>query len=468
MNRKKHIFKYLIADYITAIIAWALFFIFRKYAIEHIQFGQSLINVDFFLGITVIPIFWIILHYLSGAYSFILKKTVPDILSNTFKVSVIGVLLLFFTLLLDDTVFSYKNYYLSGSALFSMQFILTLIPRIIISNQNFKSIQKGETQFNTLIIGCGKEALNIYNELIKKTPTDGNIFIGYVNNPSTCRKDLSEHLPHLGELSSLPDLVVKHNVEEIIIAIEPEEHNDINEIMNWLGFSEVTVKAIPGLHNLLRGKVKITNILGTLLIEIKFQLMPIWQQALKTVIDFFVSLFSLVLLSPLFILCTLGIKFSSKGPIFFRQERIGKNGKPFTLLKFRSMYIDAEKDGPNLSKHNDSRITPFGKFLRSTKTDEIPNFINVLMGEMSLVGPRPERQYYIDQIVKIAPHYKQLQKIKPGITSLGQVKYGYAGDVEQMVKRLRYDIVYMENMSLNTDFLILYYTLVLLFKGRHV
>jgi lipopolysaccharide/colanic/teichoic acid biosynthesis glycosyltransferase len=235
-----------------------------------------------------------------------------------------------------------------------------------------------------------------------------------------------------------------------------------------LGFPEITVKAIPGLHNVLRGKVKITNIMGTPLLEIAHEILPHWQLAMKMFIDFAFAFFAVILFSPLYLICSICVKFTSKGPVLFRQERVGKNGKPFYILKFRSMYIDAEKNGPNLSCQDDKRITTFGRFLRKTKIDETPNFINVLKGEMSLVGPRPERQFYIDQIIKLKPQYLQLQKIKPGITSLGQVKFGYAENVEQMTKRLRYDMLYMENMSIYTDLAIIYYTIILLFKGRHV
>jgi lipopolysaccharide/colanic/teichoic acid biosynthesis glycosyltransferase len=184
--------------------------------------------------------------------------------------------------------------------------------------------------------------------------------------------------------------------------------------------------------------------------------------------DILFAILAITILSPFFVVCAFGIKLTSKGPIFFRQERIGKNGKAFMLYKFRSMYTDAEKDGPNLSSENDNRCTPFGRFLRKIKLDEIPNFLNVLKGDLSIVGPRPERQYFIDQIIKISPNYKQLQKIKPGITSLGQVRYGYARDVDQMVKRLRFDLLYLENMTINTDFLVIYYTVLILFKGRHI
>ena len=160
------------------------------------------------------------------------------------------------------------------------------------------------------------------------------------------------------------------------------------------------------------------------------------------------------------------VKLSSSGPVFYRQVRIGKNGHPFNIIKFRSMFVDAEKQGPALSSDHDPRITKWGRFMRKVRLDELPQFWNVLKGDMSIVGPRPERQFFIDQIMKIAPHYRHLHRVRPGLTSLGQVKYGYAETVAQMVERLKFDILYIENMSLAMDFRVLLYTLKIIMEGR--
>jgi exopolysaccharide biosynthesis polyprenyl glycosylphosphotransferase len=193
--------------------------------------------------------------------------------------------------------------------------------------------------------------------------------------------------------------------------------------------------------------------------------MPPWQQTIKRLIDITASLFVLIVFSPVYIIVGLIVKFTTPGPIIFAQERIGIHGKPFNIYKFRSMYIDAEKHGPALSSERDPRITKFGRFMRKTRLDEIPQFFNVLIGDMSLVGPRPERQFYIDKIVEKASHYNHLLKVRPGITSWGQVKYGYAENVDQMVERLKYDILYIENMSLYVDIKILIYTVLIVLKG---
>jgi exopolysaccharide biosynthesis polyprenyl glycosylphosphotransferase len=339
---------------------------------------------------------------------------------------------------------------------------------LILTSATIRRIQNKKIAFNTLLIGSNEQAVETYLELVEQQHHYGNHVIGFVNVHHKEHYQLQDHISHLGGLRNLDRIISKHDVKEVIIALEASEHAEISKIINKLGSCNVVIKAIPSMYDILTGKVKMSQLFGTPLIQISHDLMPIWQSNFKQVLDYVVAFLALVLASPLFLFLAVGVKLSSPGPVFYSHERIGKYGRSFRIIKFRSMYREAEKNGPELSRKNDARLTNFGRFMRKYRLDEIPNFINVLKGDMSLVGPRPERQFFINQIIKKAPHYVHLQKVKPGITSWGQVKYGYAENVDQMIKRLRYDILYIENMSLFVDLKIIFYTILTIIRGRGV
>ncbi|MEI7979195.1 MAG: sugar transferase [Bacteroidota bacterium] len=469
-KRKFHIILLVAMDAVTAAFAWSLFFAYRKMFIETDIYGKIDIVIDknFYLGLIYIPVFWVFLYFLAGNYKDVWRKSRIKELSKTFSISIIGVVLLFFTLLLDDVVGNYQAYYRTTVTLFLLHYVITVSLRVFFATYIINQLRKRILGFNTLVIGNNNRTLTLVDELNNKTNAQGFLIKGYVsaNNINANEHKLNDSLTFLGNYSQLQTIISQYQIEEVIIGIESNNHKELNIITDLLEDENVILRIIPDTYDLRSGSVKLDNVVGTALIEINQDVMPQWQKLIKRILDVIISLVVLIGLFPLFLLVALGVKLSSPGTILFKQIRIGYKGKPFYILKFRSMYTNAEQDGPALSSTNDDRRTPFGVFIRKYRFDEIPQFYNVLIGEMSLVGPRPERKFFIDQIIKVAPHYKHLQRVKPGITSWGMVKYGYAENIDEMVERLQFDILYIENRSIAIDFRIIIYTFLIIIQGR--
>jgi exopolysaccharide biosynthesis polyprenyl glycosylphosphotransferase len=467
--RKLQVTKYVVFDYFSAVIAWFIFLTYRRVngSINLPLLKEQLFTEqNLLIGLLAIPAFWFILYYISGEYKNIFKRSRIGEFSQTLISSLIGTLIIFFVVLLNQEVKTGSEYYKSFILLLFLHLTITSFFRLTFLTLAIKKIHKRIIGFNTIIIGSQKKALQIYNDLESQKKSSGNRILGFVNVNLYDDYLLGAHVPKLGWFKDLKKIITEYKIEEAIIAIEPKEHKNISYILADLYETDVEVKIIPEMHDIMLGTVKMSSIFGTPLIQIHQGLMPQWQLSIKRFLDVVVSIAAIILLSPLFLFTVIGVLTSSKGPIFYTHDRVGIHGKPFKMHKFRSMFVDAEKNGPQLSCKDDPRITPFGKFMRKVRLDEIPQFFNVLIGNMSLVGPRPERQYYIDQIIKKAPHYRLLQKIKPGITSWGQVKFGYAENIDEMIERLKYDLLYLENMSLAVDLKIMIYTALIIMQGR--
>jgi exopolysaccharide biosynthesis polyprenyl glycosylphosphotransferase len=467
-NVKLQVAKYVFFDGLAAIISYTVLYYARKTIIERQFIGvepEIIFDNRYLFGIAATTLFWLLLYWITGFYEDIFRRSRLRELMQTFNSALFGSIVIFFALILDDWVVSYTDYYQSFFTYFFSILLCTSVFRFIISTRTNRKIQSRRLWFNTLLIGSNEKAAALYKELESQKRSTGNKFVGFASVYEKLDFLIAKDLPQLGSYTELPRIIKEYQIEEVIIATESQEHGKLEQIVNLLENTNVRVKIIPDMYDIISGQVKMES-LGAPLIEIRHELIAPWQHFTKRLFDIVVSLILLILLSPLLIFAAIMVRISSPGPIFYRQTRVGLHGKYFKIIKFRSMRNDAEQNGPQLSTEDDDRITSWGRIMRKYRLDELPQFFNVLIGEMSIVGPRPERQYYIDQILAKAPHYSHVQKVKPGITSWGMVKFGYAENVDEMVERLKYDLIYIENMNLLNDFKILFYTILIVLQGR--
>lgn len=462
MNKKYEKILLLTADFIFINAAGIFYFLLRV----ETGFFSFKIQPEFFPPLVVIYIYWLLIFTFVGMYRAWFASSRFDEISTLFKATFVGIFVLFFAIYIDDSMHGIS----SGARIllfiyWGMLFIFVGTGRILIRSFQRHLLVKGIGRKNALIIGYNPKAFEVFDQ-INEHKALGLDVTGFISD-ETNKNDSYKNVPVIGNPANFQDLIDRYDIREIIIALEKKNDDILLDLLADASAKNVGLKIVPNLYEILTGQARTSQIYGMPLVDLMPQLMPEWERKLKRVFDIFISSFVLIVSLPVNIIIAAAIKLDSPGTVFFTQDRCGQDGKIFKMIKFRSMFSDAEKkSGPVWSQKDDPRVTRVGKILRKIRLDEIPQMLNVLLGEMSMVGPRPERPYFVEKFTEQIPYYKRRLKVRPGITGWAQVKHKYDESIEDVKTKLRYDLFYIENMSLRMDFKILVRTVFVVMFGK--
>tara|TARA_R110002124_G_scaffold287282_1_gene472223 strand:+ start:5520 stop:6929 length:1410 start_codon:yes stop_codon:yes gene_type:complete len=451
-------------DFLILLASW---FVFHWYHNDQLNMILKDADLNFVHSGVLVSVFWMFVFVLMGLYKKLYLVSRLDEFIAVFKATSIGVLFLFFIGLIGDSV-SIKEQKSLTLFYWGITVVLVSFNRFLIRTIQRYYARRGKGLHKTVIIGTGNAAKTAYDDLIRNK-TLGMQVLGFIQvngqMPEPETGITNEEV--IGHLDNIRAIIDEHQIQDVLVALEPERREDLVSVISKIDFPDVTLKLLPDFYQLVSGLNKTNQIFGMPLVEVSPEPMPLWEKTAKRLLDILVSIIALILSMPFLIIVAIIIKMNSPGPAIFRQVRVGKNGKEFTILKFRTMHINAEVEtGPIWAKENDPRVTRAGYWLRKLRIDEIPQFWNVLKGDMSLVGPRPERPHFVDQFTKQIPLYTRRLRVRPGITGWAQVKWKYGGSLDTVREKTKYDLFYIENISLKMDAKILINTIITIIKGK--
>ncbi len=451
----------LALDFLSLAFANALYYYIRVRS----GFFQVITVPDFWGPIVALSLLTMVVYWFWGLYRYSHLHSRFDEVVTVTKASTFAAGVLFFTIFFDDVTNGHVAHFRLLIVIYwTLVVLFAGSGRVALRTFQRSLLIKGYGLHNALIIGAGKRAVEVYNMSIRYRAL-GYKPVGFVSMEDGSCVNLP--VPIVGDVTHLMKAIQDSHSQEIIIALEENERDQLDRVFSVVNGQDVSLKIVPDLHDAISGQVKVGQLYGFPLIEIMPQLMQPWEEATKRTVDLLFSFLVLIIGLPLWLLVGLAIRMESKGTIIYRQHRVGQEGRNFMLYKFRSMYENAERHtGPTWADKNDPRTTHVGRILRKTHIDEVPQFFNVLKGDMSLIGPRPERQFFVDQFSQQIPLYKRRLKVKPGITGWAQIKHTYDQNVDDVKIKLQYDLFYIENMSLRMDFKIAINTLVHILSAK--
>tara|TARA_R100000908_G_scaffold35437_1_gene16185 strand:+ start:6550 stop:7959 length:1410 start_codon:yes stop_codon:yes gene_type:complete len=464
LKRYREVIFTSVLDFLIILASW---FVFHSFYPNTMNLLIQDFNLNFISGGFVVSIYWMAVFVVMGSYKKLYLVSRLDEFMKVLKASLLGALILYFIININETI-SIGDQRMIIITYWATIFVLLAMNRFVVRTIQKYYAQRGKGLHRAVIIGTGQTAKAAYEDL-NRNRTLGMQVLGFiqVNGKVVDPVHGVDEDDIIGSLTDIKQIMEEHKVQDILVALEPDRRQDLVEVISKIDTPDVSLKLLPDFYQLVSGLSKTNQIFGLPLVEISPEPMPLWEKTIKRMLDIIVSLVVLVVALPILLAIGIAVRLTSKGPAIYKQRRVGRNGRVFTIYKYRTMLDNAEKhSGPTWAKKDDPRVTKLGYWLRKLRIDEVPQLINVLKGDMSLVGPRPERPHFVEQFSKQIPLYTRRLRVRPGITGWAQVKWKYDTSLDDVKEKTKFDLFYIENASLRMDAKILINTIITIIKGK--